>query len=159
MARSGLIKGSRVRKAAASLLLLTVSAALATGCAERVKNYGRFIEPGKLDDIKVGETTEDQVMDSLGSPTATGTFDANRWYYIGQKMGYRSIRAPELLERDVIVITFNADKVVSDVKHLDAADGEKVNLIEQETPTSGKTLGFFEQLIGNVGRFAGSKQQ
>ena len=35
-------------------------------------------------DVKVGEDTRATVQARLGSPTATGTFDKDTWFYISQ---------------------------------------------------------------------------
>ncbi len=134
----------------AALLGLSVSA-----CASTVVTRGNMTDPEALTMIKAGATSRDQVVSLLGTPTSVGTFDQNIWYYIGQKTEKIAFFKPSVMERRVVVIHFNDDTgLVSDIKQMDASQGQDVEMVERTTPTNGREIGFLEQMVGNLGRFS-----
>lgn len=126
----------------------------ATGCAPTVVTRGNMTDPEAVASIKTGSTTRDEVASLLGTPTSVGTFDSNVWYYIGQKTEKIAFFKPEVLERRVVVVHFDDGGVVKDLKQLDAASGQDVEMVDRTTPTHGREMGFLEQMVGNFGRFS-----
>lgn len=137
------------RVLAAALLGLAV-----TACAPTVATRGNMTDPDAVAEIKTGASTRDQVAGLLGTPTSVGTFDQKVWYYIGQKTEKTAFFKPDVLERRVVVVSFNDAGVVSDVQTLDHNQGLDIEMVERSTPTHGREIGFLEQMIGNFGRFA-----
>jgi outer membrane protein assembly factor BamE (lipoprotein component of BamABCDE complex) len=137
----------------AAVFGLAAVTALASGCAERIRSHGQFVEQQKIDQLTPGVSTSDDVQSLFGPPTATATFDGNVWYYIGQRLAYQSLSKPEVLDREVVIVTFRAGEVVDTVDKVQLQGESDVPLINRETPTSGRTLGVLEQLLGNMGRF------
>ena len=45
------------------------------------------------------------------------------------------------------------------MKNYDLTDGKDVDMVTRITPTAGKELTVLEQIMGNVGRFSGPRQQ
>ncbi len=130
------------------------AALLATGACTPLTAYSGFqaVEE-QPKDVKVGEDTKSTVMGKLGSPSATGTFDANTWYYMTQVTDRVAFYRPRVVKRDVVAITFaQADEKVADVKTYTLRDGKVINYADRETPTRGRELTVLEQLLGNVGR-------
>lgn len=132
-----------------SLLL----ALLAAGCSPKVDNGG-YVKNGEIkDQVTVGQTTKDEVMSKLGSPSSQSTFGEESWYYITERKEATAFMKPKVVEQNVIRITFNSAGVVSKVEGFDKADRKDVSIAKRTTPTEGHTLGFVEQVLGNVGRF------
>ena len=132
----------------AALLGLTAAA-----CAPTVATRGNMTDPEAVASIKTGTTTRAEVAGLLGTPTSMGTFDSNVWYYIGQTTEKTAFFMPDVKERRVVVVHFNDAGVVSDLKTLDASNGQDIEMVERTTPTHGREMGFLEQMIGNFGRF------
>ena len=60
---------------------------------------------------------------------------------------------PKEVERDIYVISFNQQGIVTDIQHLTLKDGNKVAFDEEVTRVKGKELSVMEQLIKNFGRY------
>jgi len=134
---------------------LLVSAAAA--CAPIVATNGNLVEPDRLADLHEGTSNKSDVANTLGTPTATGTLDSNTWYYIGQRTEKVAFYAPEVVERKVVAFHFDDSSILRKIDQLDLSAGQEVDIVSRTTPTAGKDLGFLEQMLGNVGRFSGSK--
>jgi outer membrane protein assembly factor BamE (lipoprotein component of BamABCDE complex) len=135
-------------------LLISATAA----CAPIVTVHGNFVEPERLEQIHEGISRKADVADLLGSPTATGTFDPNVWYYIGQRTEKVAFYPPEVVDRQVLAMQFDQGGTLRKLEKLDASAGQDISFVERTTPTAGKDLTFFEQMVGNVGRFSSGKK-
>ena len=103
--------------------------------------------------MKVGEDTRSTVLTKLGSPSSVATFDPNVWYYISQLSDKVAFLRPQIKSRAVIAITFDkATEKVTEVRALGLGDGYQVAYVNRETPTRGRELSAFEQLLGTIGK-------
>ena len=123
------------------------------GCAPQRTLTGYQAIEHQPKDIKVDVDTKSTVLDQLGSPSAQSTFDSNVWFYITQNAEEISYHKPRVTRRFVVAITFNKQsEKVTKVDSLTLKDGKVVAYNNHETPTRGRELSVFEQLIGTVGR-------
>ncbi len=138
----------------AVLSILLIGAA----CAPRQDYRGITIEQEKLDLIKVGQTSEGQVNALLGSPSTISTFPdwGTIYYYISSETETVAFLAPELIDQQVLSISFDRGGVVKEIKRYGLKDGKQVAFADRETPTRGKEMTVLEQLFGNLGRFNNS---
>lgn len=134
----------------AFLLALTLSA-----CEHRIDNLGYMPDPDDLARIKPGLQGRDEVREILGSPSSEGPLaDADdRWYYISKKTSSVAFFKPDVLDQKVLEIDFDKNGIVTEVRNYTLKDGEEIDPVTRKTPSPGRELGFFEQLIGNLGRF------
>lgn len=142
------------RKAALATCALILGAAALTGGCTPVTSYQGFqaIE-ARPQDVKVGEDTRSTVLGKLGSPSATSTFDPNRWFYITQITSRTAFYRPQVQDRLVVALAFDpADEKVTKVDTYTLKDGKVIAFNGRETPTRGRELTILEQLLGNVGR-------
>ncbi len=129
-----------------------MAAALAiAGCAPEINVRGHVPDPESLALIKPGQQTRDQVLDLLGSPSSMGTFEDTRWYYISRRTEHLAFYEPEVTEAQVVVVEFDTAGFVKQVVHLPSEDIREIDLVERETLTKGRKLGFLQQILGNVG--------
>lgn len=140
---------------AASLLL----AGLLVGCGwitERIGpdpvERGNRVDPERLSQITPGVQTRADVQTLLGSPTASGTFDEDNWYYISARTRTAPGRFLDVDDRRVIAISFNRQGVVTEIRELTQADGRDVRMVSRETPVPGNDRTLLQALFGNVGR-------
>lgn len=140
---------------AAVLSILLIGAA---ACAPRQDYRGITIEQEKLDLIKVGQTSEGQVNALLGSPSTISTFPdwGTVYYYISSETETVAFLAPELIDQQVLAISFDRSSVVKEIKRYGLKDGKQIAFVDRETPTRGKEMTVLEQLFGNLGRFNNS---
>lgn len=140
-------------------VLLAAAAGIAlAACSPTLNTRGNLAEMERVELIQPGVTTADDVVGILGSPSTVGTFAPNVWYYIGQRTEKTAFFRPDVVERRVLIVEFDENRVVRDMRRLDASAGQEIELVERQTPTSGKELGILEQILGNLGRFNNAGQ-
>lgn len=129
-------------------------AALAA-CAPRQDYRGIALDEDKLGQIVVGQSSEAQVGALLGSPSTVSTFAewGTTYYYISSETEAVAFLAPELIDQQVVAISFDKDGRVQAIKRYGMKDGQQIAFVDRETPTRGKEMTFLEQLFGNLGRF------
>lgn len=134
----------------ACVLLMIVAA-----CAPRQDYRGVTLDEDKLRLVTPGQTTEAQVGALLGSPSTTSTFAewSTTYYYISSETEAVAFLAPELIDQQVVAISFDKENKVQSVKRYGLKDGKQIAFVDRETPTRGKELTVLEQLFGNLGRF------
>ncbi|HET6519241.1 MAG TPA: outer membrane protein assembly factor BamE [Geminicoccaceae bacterium] len=144
----------RPSRAGALAVPVALAAALAAAaCSPTVKIHGQRLDEEALARIEPGQTTREQVVGLLGSPSAVGTFDDESWYYISQKTEQLSFYQQEVVAQDVVAITFDGQGVVAALDRHGLEEARAVDPVDRATPTAGNELGLIEQLIGNIGRF------
>jgi outer membrane protein assembly factor BamE (lipoprotein component of BamABCDE complex) len=140
-----------------ALFSLRLTAALAVfglaACAPTVDQRGNLPEPDQWAQIHPGSTTRDQVEKLLGTPSSTGVFDAQSWYYISRKTKQVAFLDPDVMDQQVYVINFDGRGVVSSIDHKGLKDGRDIEPAPGATPAPGRELTFLEQILGNIGRF------
>ena len=123
------------------------------GCVPQVSNHGYRLDEAAFAQIEPGRTTRDQVLQLLGSPSALTTFDGSVWYYVSQRSERLSFYQDNVVNQDVVTITFDDLGTVASIDRHGLERAHEVSFVERETPTSGSELTAFEQFIGNIGRF------
>jgi outer membrane protein assembly factor BamE (lipoprotein component of BamABCDE complex) len=137
-------------------LAAAIALALGTGgCSARKEVRGNYLTDAQLSTIQAGTTNRQTVMRVLGPPSTEGTFDKQVWYYIGRQTEEWAFLEPEVLEQRVVAIYFDDKGVVEHMERYGQNDARNVDIVERETPTSGHKIGFFEQILGNLGVLGG----
>jgi len=131
---------------------MLVTASVLSACAPTQTVRGNIVEDYRLVEVVPGEDTRTDVLKKLGSPTTKAAFDENIWYYLGQETEKRGILDPEVVEERIVVVFFNEDGIVQEIKDV---DNERIDLpyARRKTPTSGNEVTFLQQLLGNLGKF------
>jgi outer membrane protein assembly factor BamE (lipoprotein component of BamABCDE complex) len=128
-------------------------AVLLASCTPQVATHGHVPNPDALTQIEPGVHTREDVFRLLGTPTAVGTLDNARWYYLTRVTENIAFYDPELVGQTVFVIEFDTRGVVTDLYDYDAQENDEIDMVDRETPTQGHDMSFFEQLFGDLGRF------
>jgi outer membrane protein assembly factor BamE (lipoprotein component of BamABCDE complex) len=114
---------------------------------------GNRVDADQLKELVPGTSTRADVTALIGSPTAKATFDDNTWLYISEVTRPRIASVQGVLSQDVIVLNFNEQGVLQDVKKLNQDDSVPVSVVARSTPSPGTEASFLQQLFGNIGRF------
>lgn len=143
--RGGNSIGAKALAAAFSVAgLLTMSACT----TEQVFTNGPQIEEQQLALVPVG-SSRDQVLLALGTPSTTGTFDNEIFYYISQKrkrqLAYQKLK---LIDQRVVAIYFDEEDTVARVADYGIQDGKVFDFISRTTPTGGRDVTFLQRLLG-----------
>jgi outer membrane protein assembly factor BamE (lipoprotein component of BamABCDE complex) len=141
------------RNAALAAVTAIALAGAVSACAPVTSLNGFQAVDVKPQDIKVATDTRSTVLTKLGSPSAVATFDPNIWYYVTQTSDKVAYLRPQVKSRTVVAIHFNKDdEKVTEVKTLGLGDGYQVAYDARATPTRGRELSVWEQLLGTIGR-------
>lgn len=123
---------------------------------------GHMVAPEQLTQITPGVTRRDDVRALLGSPSHSGTFSDDTWYYISSSTRQRPGRALQVTDQRVVVVRFTPAGAVQDVRELGPSDARSVDFVSRETPVPGNERTLLQALFGNIGRFnpgPGAQQQ
>ncbi len=129
------------------------SAALLGGCGLETYQSGDLPSQKRLDIVKPGLSRE-QVVRVLGEPALTnrvGGEDFSVYFQINKSS--RAFMEPEETARDIYVLTYNTDQMLTNIQHLTLADAKQIAFDESATKVSGKELSVIEQLVKNFGRY------
>lgn len=136
-----------------SLLVLALLLGACSFFEPQPQLRGNRVDADQLKELVPGTSTRADVTALVGSPTAKATFDDNTWLYISEVTRPRIARTPGVLSQGVVVLTFNDQGVLQDVKQLNQDDSVPVSVVARSTPSPGTEASFLQQLFGNIGRF------
>ena len=140
-----------------TILLLALVLLLTANCSSRQNTRGNLPTADQVNLITPGVHGREDVRTVLGAPSVVSTFDENIWYYIGRRTSQYAFFKRSVLEQQILIVRFTPEGPVNRISRLEKSDGREVELVERETPSAGRELGLFEQLFGNIGRFAGEE--
>jgi outer membrane protein assembly factor BamE (lipoprotein component of BamABCDE complex) len=141
------------------LALLGTMASLALSGCESVIDYRGFAPtPGSVEKLEAGTQSREDVIRLIGTPTSVATFNPNVWYYITQTQDTYAFFKPQITEQKVMQLNFDDAGRLKTIKNFDLKDADDITMVSRVTPTAGKELTILEQLMGNVGKFAGPRQ-
>jgi outer membrane protein assembly factor BamE (lipoprotein component of BamABCDE complex) len=137
------------------LALAAISAAgVVGGCSPSVEQRGNLPSADKMGEIHAGSTNKDEVVKLLGTPSSVSVFNNDKsWYYISRRTSQMAFFDPDVLDQQVFIVRFDDQGVVKAVDHKVLQDGQQVTPVARATPAPGRELSFFEQLVGNLGKF------
>ncbi|OWU82339.1 hypothetical protein ATO6_22210 [Oceanicola sp. 22II-s10i] len=144
---SGFVKWV-VRSGAAVALVATVA------CTPLYRDHGYVPLDEDLQTIVVGQDTRDSVVEKLGMPSTGGVLNESGAYYVKSRLRTIGPAKPEVVERQVVAISFGAGGRVSNVERFGLERGNVVPLTRRVTSSSIDNKNFIRQLLGNLGRFS-----
>lgn len=140
--------GSGFRRAVVLAALLALAA-----CTAIYRNHGYIPREQDLEKVVVGESTTETVGRDVGRPSSTGLLTGGAWYYVGSRFRHYGARAPQEVDRQVVVISFDDAGVVENVERFGIERGEVVVISRRVTESNIKGMGFLRQILGSLGRF------
>ncbi|HVY13397.1 MAG TPA: outer membrane protein assembly factor BamE [Alphaproteobacteria bacterium] len=134
------------------LSLVALVALCLAACTPVVAKRGNMVSDEALAQVKVNESTREDVAKLLGTPTQTATFDDKTWYYIGQETEKVSFFDPEITDQKIVAVQFTPEGKVSRISRGGRKYAEEIEPNPDKTPTYGKEVSLMQQLLGNLGR-------
>lgn len=141
-----------LKKHYAILVLFALGAAV-TGCAPKVDTIGHINVRKDSDKIIAGQSYKQDVERWLGTPSTQSNFGTETWYYIAATKEAYGFFKPETTDQYITQIQFDKNDMVTEIKNYTLKDSKEVALQKDITPTEGQHLSFWEQMLGNVGKF------
>lgn len=132
-------------------LCLALAVGALIGCTALVDHHGYAPTDEQLSEIVVGKDTRDSVAELIGTPSSSGVLKDSGYYYVSQEIRTFAYQAPEVVDRQVVAISFDQRGVVTNVERFGLQHGNVVALSRRVTSTNVEGLNFLQQLFGNVG--------
>ena len=143
---------SRILRSATTLIV----AATLAGCVAQYRNHGYVPAEDDLSGIIVGVDTRDSIAETLGTPSSAGVIDEGTYYYVSKRVRHYGFQAPEIVDRQVVAISFDSRGVVRNIERFTLEDGQVVPLTQRVTDNNVRNTTLLRQLLGNLGRFDAS---
>jgi len=118
-----------------------------SACSAQYRAHGYMPPQEDVDALVVGVDTQDSVADSLGVPSSGGVTR----FYVRSQMQQGALGRPTEVDREVLVLSFNKQGVLSNIERFGLQDGNIVSLEHRVTKTAGPELSLIRQIIGSVG--------
>lgn len=144
------------RAARGPVLLAAGLSLLLAACSNPVQVRGQIPDADSIEAIKAGVHRREDVSEMLGTPSTISTFEDQKWYYIGQKSIEYTFKKTKVLERSVLVVSFDGTGRVDEKAFYTLADGREIDPVDRITPTEGREMTIMQQLLGNLGRLPSS---
>jgi outer membrane protein assembly factor BamE (lipoprotein component of BamABCDE complex) len=151
------------RPFAASVALLALLAV--AGCQSaaggrsgfsETSQHGYVVSPTALEQVPVG-SSRDQVLIALGSPSTTGNYGNEVFYYISQTRHRAAAFMPDkVVDQRVVAVYFDAKSNVERIANYGMQDGKVFDFISRTTPTGGADSNFLQQVLSGVIGFGGN---
>ena len=136
----------QIRSGAFGLLVLAIGA-----CTATYQNHGYAPTDSELENVLVGIDTRETVAESIGRPTSFGVLQGGGWYYTQSQWRHFAYKAPKIIDRQLVAITYTDEGVVENIERFTLEDGRVVPLSRRVTDSNIKGISFLRQLLGNLG--------
>ena len=144
---------SRMSRLVGAGLLLGALAVLAACVSPRIDQRGNRPDEDQVVQISPGVDDKYRVAELIGTPSSISTFDDRTWYYISKRTETTAFFEPEVVDQQVLAISFTEDGIVDNMRIYGQEDGRTIAYVDRITPTEGHELTIVQQLFGNLGRF------
>lgn len=144
--------GARRRLGLAAALSLAIGA---TGCVGTqglgsTSKHGYVISQVALEQVPIG-SSKDQVLIALGSPSTTGNFGGEAYYYISQTRRQSVAFMPDrVIDQRVLAVYFDDNDKVTRIADYGLKDGKVFDFVSRTTPTAGRDESFLKQVLGGL---------
>lgn len=130
-----------------------------TACGPIYRNHGYVPPQEDLDQIVVGIDTRATVEETLGVAGSGPVIEDNAMYFVRSRVRTVAMLEPEVIERNVVAVSFDDNGIVRNVEQFGLERGQIVALNRRVTDSSVANRSFLRQLLGNVGSFGPSVPQ
>jgi outer membrane protein assembly factor BamE (lipoprotein component of BamABCDE complex) len=140
-------------KSAFKFTLATLIALSVSGCTAIYRDHGYLPSEDDLEQVVVGVDNRSTVQEVLGSPIGSGVLDDGAIFYISTKVKHYAFYEPKVVEREMLVVSFDTDDQVENIEKFGLEDGRVITLSRRVTTGPVKGPKFLKQILGNLGNF------
>jgi len=130
---------------------IALAAVLVAGCAINKAHKGAVIDQRLASSVQPGVDNKDSVQKLLGTPTLTGQFTPDDWYYISRDTNQVAFRNPTVQKQLVMLVRFDPKGNVASIQRTGKDLVLPVSPTHRSTPTLGRKRSFFDELFNNIG--------
>lgn len=153
-ARAGAVARTHSRRSGRVLACVLVAAMALTACTEQFRNHGYVPSDEDLAAIAVGIDSRDTVRNTIGAPSSGGVLEGGDYYYVRSRVRHYAFREPEVVDRQVVAVSFAANGTVANIERFDLSNGQIIPLSRRVTTTTVTNRSFLRQLLASIGRIS-----
>ena len=120
------------------------------GCSPQFRNHGYLPDETELAALVVGVDTRLEVDEAFGVPGMSGLQQSSGYYYIHSRVRHMTYKEPEVIERNVVAISFDDENVLTNIGRYSLKDGKIIILSRRVTEGGDITTGALRQLFANI---------
>ncbi|WP_238366548.1 outer membrane protein assembly factor BamE [Mesobacterium pallidum] len=135
----------------AAILASTILALSA--CTAQYRNHGYIPSEDDLANVIVGVDSRDSVTETIGAPTTQSFIDESGYYYVRSRVRHFGMLEPEVINREIVAITFDSAGTVQNIERFGLEDGRVVTLSRRVTPVPGGSPSFLKKILSALGGF------
>ena len=125
-----------------------------TACTRLYSTHGYVPTDEDLAEVVSGRTTSDEVVTLLGPPTVDELITGGAWYYVKSRYETYTYKEPKEIDREVVAISFDSAKRVSNVERFGLEKGRIVQLSTRITGTGFDKVSTLRRIFGALGNFS-----
>lgn len=133
------------------VITIALAAVSLAGCAADRAHKGAVLDSQLASSIQPGVDNKDSVQKVLGTPSFTGAFLPNDWYYVSRDTRQVAFRNPRVARQTVLHVRFDAAGNVASIERTGKELVLNVDPSKRVTPTLGRQRSFFEEVFGGIG--------
>lgn len=138
------------------LVLVCLFLVLCSGCVSKDVYCGHELNSSSVAKLKANKTTKQEVLEILGNPSCSSTFDDNVWYYIHVKrVGVTPFKKGISLHK-VLQLNFKNNILVA-IKMIEGSK-DAYNFSQNKTYVHGDDISTFKDFIDNLGKYNQKKE-
>lgn len=122
-----------------------------SACSAQYRSHGYVPSEEDLAQLVVGVDSRATVDDLVGVPSASGLVGEGNYYYVRSKVREYGAFRPEVVERQVLAISFDDTDTIANIERFGLEDGHVVPLTRRVTTSSVVDNNILRQLLGNIG--------
>jgi outer membrane protein assembly factor BamE (lipoprotein component of BamABCDE complex) len=138
-------------RAQVRIIIVALAASAFAGCAGVRAHKGAVIDPQLASSIQAGVDNKSSDTKLLGTPTFTGQFTPDDWYYVSRDTRQFAFRNPRVSKAKVLHVRFDPAGNVASVQETGKELVLNLDPSKRKTPTLGRERSFFEELFGGIG--------
>jgi outer membrane protein assembly factor BamE (lipoprotein component of BamABCDE complex) len=116
----------------------------------KTTQHGYVVSDIALEQVPVG-SSKDQVLIALGTPSTTGNYGGEVFYYISQTRKQPVGFMPsKVVSQRVLAVYFDKKEQVERIADYGLKDGKVFDFVSRTTPTGGRDDSFLASVLGGV---------
>lgn len=135
------------------LIFLVSMLVILCSCAPKIENQGYIFDNLDFSSLKKNVTSKNTIMQIYGSPSFySDVSNKEYWFYYSNQIKKFLFFKPEILNQNILIISFDEDNRVDFIKILDINDKDKKYFFNiNKTEVIGHEKGFFKSIFENIG--------
>ena len=128
--------------------IVILLASFLLSCTTNIKNHGYIPSKSDLETLVIGKDTKQSVSTKIGRPATSGLEGA--YYYVRSTFNAPGFRSAQLVDRRVVVLSFDQRSRLKNIETFDVDNGNFVRLDYRVTETGLDNKNILQQLIGSI---------